>query len=64
MAHRGVDKCWRREVGYTSLQHPCKGSELINGTGSRAVVQVFEGTTGIDVKKVYISALPIASKPI
>lgn len=52
MALRGAGRCWRREVGDTRMDGGYGRAMLTQWTGNRAVVQVFEGTSGIDVKRV------------
>jgi vacuolar-type H+-ATPase subunit B/Vma2 len=50
MAQRGAVRFWRLEVRAARIQDAWTDVDMISG--NRAVVQVFEGTSGVDVKKV------------
>jgi vacuolar-type H+-ATPase subunit B/Vma2 len=50
MAQRGAVRFWRLEVRAARIQDAWTFVDEISG--NRAVVQVFEGTSGVDVKKV------------
>jgi vacuolar-type H+-ATPase subunit B/Vma2 len=50
MAQRGAVRFWRLEVRAARTQDAWTDVDTI--LGNRAVVQVFEGTSGVDVKKV------------
>jgi vacuolar-type H+-ATPase subunit B/Vma2 len=50
MALRGAARFWRLEVCAARIQDAWTVVDTI--IGNRAVVQVFEGTSGVDVKKV------------
>jgi vacuolar-type H+-ATPase subunit B/Vma2 len=50
MAQRGAVRFWRPEVCAARIKDARTVVDMI--LGNRAVVQVFEGTSGVDVKKV------------